>query len=217
MKRQTILTIIAAVAFLSAPAAILGEPSGPPNGLNVNVVNPIPLPVTGDINSTVSGVEVTNNATKPVPVKSAFVREPFTFYKEHQYTNSDRDFFDLFQVPEDRLAVIETVSAVIVIYGDEGDEIGELTRAELRILFSENNYMKLRYPISFPLIEQGTGKYAFNQVGKHYVGCQQIRVYVSAGDNVIFEYYLDEIRGSFSAIVTVTGYYLPLNSPSLSP
>ena len=61
MKRLTILGIIACVGLLFAPAAILG--AGPPGGLEVNVEN-IPLPVTGDLNATVTGdVNVVNEPT----------------------------------------------------------------------------------------------------------------------------------------------------------
>jgi len=55
MKRLTILGIIACLGLLFAPAAVLGGPSGPPNGLDVNVVNE-------------PGVTVLNNNTNPVPV-----------------------------------------------------------------------------------------------------------------------------------------------------
>ena len=41
---------------------------GPPDGLNVNVLN-TPLPVTGEVTATVSGeVNVINDPTTPVPV-----------------------------------------------------------------------------------------------------------------------------------------------------
>lgn len=79
MKRLTILGIIACVGLLFAPAAVIGDPAGPPGGLDVNVVNPVPLPVTGTIDATVTGevnanvvnepgVTVLNNDTNPVPV-----------------------------------------------------------------------------------------------------------------------------------------------------
>ncbi len=71
MKRLTILGIIACVGLLFAPAAVIG--AGPPGGVDVKVTN-TPLPVTGDLNATVTGsvnvqntpnVFVTNDA---VPV-----------------------------------------------------------------------------------------------------------------------------------------------------
>jgi hypothetical protein len=45
MKRLTILGIIACVGLLVAPAAVFAPP-GPPDGLDVNVASPLPLPVT---------------------------------------------------------------------------------------------------------------------------------------------------------------------------
>ena len=70
MKKLTILAIIACVALLFAPAAVIGNPPGPPGGLEVNVVNPVPLPVTGDVNATVTGdVNVGNTPEGPLYVR----------------------------------------------------------------------------------------------------------------------------------------------------
>lgn len=86
MKRLTILGIIACAGFLFAPTAVLGAPVGPPGGLDVKIVNPIPLPVTGEVdakvtgevNATVTGdvnvtntpnVNVVNDEAYPVPVR----------------------------------------------------------------------------------------------------------------------------------------------------
>ena len=67
MKRLTILCIIAFVGLIVVPATVIA--AGPPGGLDVNVVNPIPLPVTGDINATVTGdVNVIN--TDPIPIQN---------------------------------------------------------------------------------------------------------------------------------------------------
>jgi hypothetical protein len=77
MKRLAILGIIASLSLLFAPASVVGDPGGPPGGMDVNVVNTDPLPVTGDVNATVIGgvdvkntpnVTVTNNSENPVPV-----------------------------------------------------------------------------------------------------------------------------------------------------
>jgi hypothetical protein len=83
MKRLNILAVIACVGLLFAHAAVFG--AGPEGGINVNVIN-TPLPVTGDVNATVSGavtanvsgdvnvtndeleVFITNDGSNPVPV-----------------------------------------------------------------------------------------------------------------------------------------------------
>jgi len=77
--------------LLFAPAAVIGNPAGPPSGLDVNVVNEDPIPVTGDVNATVTGdVNVANTPdvnvvnTNPVPVtvqnegELVFIREGYT-------------------------------------------------------------------------------------------------------------------------------------------
>jgi len=50
MKRLVILGIIACVGLLAGSTALIGGPAGPPGGLKVKVVNPLPLPVTGTVN-----------------------------------------------------------------------------------------------------------------------------------------------------------------------
>jgi hypothetical protein len=67
MKRLTILGIVVCVGLLLAPAPVIGNPTGPPGGLDVTIVGPDPLPVEvqGDANVT-GNVNVTN--TDPIPV-----------------------------------------------------------------------------------------------------------------------------------------------------
>jgi hypothetical protein len=54
MKRLMFLGIITCVGLLLAPAAVADNPQGPPGGLGVEIVNPLPVPVTvkGDANIT---------------------------------------------------------------------------------------------------------------------------------------------------------------------
>ena len=67
MKKLTILGIVVFVGLLFAPAAVIGDPAGPPGGLDVTVLNEQPIPVTGDIGATVTGdVTVTNDSSNPV-------------------------------------------------------------------------------------------------------------------------------------------------------
>jgi len=85
VKKLAILGIIVCVGLLVGSAAVIGGPAGPPEGLDVNVVNQDPIPVTGDLNATVSGdvnatvtgevdvtntpdVTVVNTLENPVPV-----------------------------------------------------------------------------------------------------------------------------------------------------
>lgn len=69
--------IIVCLGLLVGSAVVIGGPTGPPEGLDVNVISPDPLPVTGEVDATVTGdvnvantvdVNVVNDATNPVPV-----------------------------------------------------------------------------------------------------------------------------------------------------
>ena len=57
---KPILIWIACALFLAAPTALLAAPPGPPEAVEVEVVN-TPLPVTGDIDAIVTGEVSVNN------------------------------------------------------------------------------------------------------------------------------------------------------------
>ena len=90
MKRLTVLCIVAFVGLILFPAAVFAGRKPKP----VEIVNPLPLPVTGDINATVTG-----DAMNPIPVTG--VSEPM----QHDLVSED------FIVPDDRLLIIKYVSA----------------------------------------------------------------------------------------------------------
>jgi hypothetical protein len=63
------LAIIARVELCVGSAAVIGGPAGPPGGLDTRIIAPIPVPVEGDVNATVTGdVNVANDGANPVPV-----------------------------------------------------------------------------------------------------------------------------------------------------
>jgi hypothetical protein len=96
MKRFAILGIIVLVGLVISPAAVIGGPAGPPGGLEVVVINPEPLPVTGTVNANVTGavdatltggvdvnntpdVNVVNTPGDPVPVTLPNVSSVYRF------------------------------------------------------------------------------------------------------------------------------------------
>jgi hypothetical protein len=128
MKRLMILGIITCVGLLLAPAAFAGDPKGPPGGLGVEIVNPLPVPVTGDVDATVSGdVSIVNQPTvdamqsgnwsvtvddsNPISVTgqiSTFqTREPY--YGRATSDSPIGQFSAFFQIPENKILVIEKV------------------------------------------------------------------------------------------------------------
>jgi hypothetical protein len=71
MKRLAILGVVVFLVLLFAPNGAIGGPTGPPEGLDVKIVNPLPLPVTGDVNAVQAGewkVNINNSSTDPVNV-----------------------------------------------------------------------------------------------------------------------------------------------------
>ena len=131
-------------ALLFSPAALIGDPAGPPDGLDVKVVN-IPLPVTGEIDATVTG-EVTVTNFPPVQEIVGEVDATVTNFPEVQEvtgivaveesTNAVfvdgkicpktiDDFVAIdFDIPEDMVLILEDVTFEVVrCLGDEGTSI----------------------------------------------------------------------------------------------
>ena len=73
-----VLSMLAIIGTIMNSHQAAAQPPGPPGGLAVNIVNPVPVPVTGSINSTVtgtvglaSGASVRVDNTVPTPSGSA--------------------------------------------------------------------------------------------------------------------------------------------------
>jgi hypothetical protein len=110
MKKLTILGIIPCIGLLFGPAAVFG--AGPKDGLNVNVVSPDPLPVTGEVTATFTeDVDVNVTNTTPIPVTHA--GEPL-HASLCTGEGPDPNFVchDVYTVPDEMRLVIEFVSAV---------------------------------------------------------------------------------------------------------
>lgn len=80
MNRLSTLVIVAVAGLLVTSSAVFAGPAGPPGGLDVNVVGPLPLQVEGDVNANVSGtvevsnspnVSIVNTQSDPVPIHNS--------------------------------------------------------------------------------------------------------------------------------------------------
>jgi hypothetical protein len=61
MKRLSSLAVVVPTAILLGPAAVITAPAAPPGGIDVNIVGPVPVPVTVDGQANVTGdVNVVN-------------------------------------------------------------------------------------------------------------------------------------------------------------
>lgn len=110
MKKLTILCIQAcAVLFLITASVNAGQPQGIQG--NVTIVNPLPVPVTGDVNATVSGdVNVVNDSNNPVPVKVVKAIEQMCSSKaEFLYVGCPAER-EVYTVPDGKFLIIGDAS-----------------------------------------------------------------------------------------------------------
>jgi hypothetical protein len=69
MRNLSILAVAMYGGMILAPTAVLGSPAGPPGGIDVNIASPVPVPVTVDGQTSITGdVNVIN--TPDVNVKN---------------------------------------------------------------------------------------------------------------------------------------------------
>jgi hypothetical protein len=228
MKRLRILGIIACVGLLFAPAAVIGDPAGPPGGLDVNVVNPLPLPVGGDVNvANTPDVNVVNQPTvkstqegtwdvncsgemiingdesSPIPVQSPYARKKYAINMSIPFpvdeTERESEISGtLWANYPDYYYVIEYVSA----------------RSEL-----DASSGALRYV----LIDAGDRAYFAPQEvapspdgDRTFIISQQTALIVRPGTTIDLKIYRTEPGGIDYVWVTLTGYLVPEDSPTLS-
>ena len=168
MKRLMILGIIACVALLVGSASVIGGPAGPPGGLDVNVVNPVPLPVTGDVNATVTGdVNVGNTPEDPLYVRDvdhparASVIEGCSFFIDN---GEETDVCRFVDVELGKRLVVEFISGVVWI------PTGRTALAET-LISSSSGFFSNHYLIQALQRTNVTGN-------DHYVVSQPFRIYI---------------------------------------
>jgi hypothetical protein len=123
VKRLMILGIVTCVGLLYSSTLVAKDPQGPPGGLGVEIVNPLPVPVKGNVNATVSGdVNVTNIPDVKVvnePVVKAKqdgewivnIDQPiYEVVQEVGTSVNSNVIFDIYDVPDGYRLVIEYVS-----------------------------------------------------------------------------------------------------------
>jgi len=116
MKKLTILGVVTCVLLMLVPVAVLSAPAGPPDGLDVKIVNPLPVPVTGevdanvtgDVNATVSGSVNVIKAIEPVAIQAgSFLNRGCPFSEE------------IYTVPDGKFLIIEDASAAMILYSGD--------------------------------------------------------------------------------------------------
>lgn len=155
MKRLTILGVVAFVGLIVVPATVIGDPAGPPGGLDVQIVNPLPLPVTGDVNivnphplpvtgnvnATVTGdvnATVTGevNVTNLPEVQEVTGQIEVTEYLEAVILDGrccpDSELHNVnlhFSIPEDKILILEDVT--VRVLRCNGNELTPITPNQL--------------------------------------------------------------------------------------
>jgi hypothetical protein len=162
MKRLTILGIIACVGLLFAPAVVFSNPAGPKEGLNVKIINPLPVPVTGD-------VEIINTDEDPVPVtiideescdRELLVRRGAVYDQIEGLSIIHRLY------RQGKVLVLETFSVRVAVR--EGINVYSVSLVDI------DNPIDLKLTLAIPLHDQGPGKdnmhhYAATVTGKTYL------------------------------------------------
>ena len=172
---------------------------GPPTA-NVNVVNVADVNVVGT-----PGVTVENDDFNPIPVEvmPAFPRMPFTF-RDVASQNSGTDITISFTVPSDKRLVIELATARV-----EPGPGGEIRFSSIQLT---TNGTRAAHFFSIPL----SCTNCFSG-GNTYQTAQPLRLYADPDTSVAIAVARTVGSGFYRVQGSVSGYLVPLDSPSLEP
>jgi len=193
MKRLSILGFIAFAGLLFAPAAVIGDPAGPPGGLEVTVVNPT-LSVNGQM-------EVTNDDTNPVPVEVVDNPTIIAVQKQIGMGCGQTLPLEIYTVPQNARLVIEYVSFRIL--SGPG-----LAVAEIAIETNVQNEVA-EHPINVPPVVTVTTS---TDTLAYCNGGQVTKIYADPGttvrgwNNVFFSSYC------WAGFLNISGHLIPYES-----
>ena len=194
-----VLSMLAIIGTIMNSHQAAAQPPGPPGGLAVNIVNPVPVPVTGSINSTVTGtvglasgasVRVDNTVTDPVRVRNVNdAIQPFQAQGSCTTSNSGACSATLFTVPTGKRAVIEYFSGSAIM------SAGQVLSAGLQTIPNGLHHL---VPTT-PPAPNGTFPIQWGQ---------QVRLYADGGSNVSGEAVSSGSGGSagFNSEFIISGY-----------
>jgi len=206
-KLKTNLVVAAAFAVLAIIGTIMNaqyataQQQGPPDGLAVRLVSPLPLPVTGNVVITgTPTVNFGNTAANPLFVRNPDEpgRNPYQERKSFTFTSTDSCggnncdvTFGL--VPAGKRLVVTDVSG----------ELGLQGGASLLRIFLGTSIPNMRVNIPTNL-ESVSGAIQFRQFN------QQVHLYVEASNAPEVTFELSTNPGNFFQSVALAGYYVNL-------
>jgi hypothetical protein len=131
MKKIMILSVLffALAILISSVDEVNGSPTGPPNGLDVTVINDAtsPVPVTGEVevNNSITGeVEINNTESNPVPV---VIDNGVEFVSARDGANNRicGDNIVLYTVPNDKILQITDASGQMFDASDDNLSVSD--------------------------------------------------------------------------------------------
>ena len=209
-KKRILIPSIFAILVGAIALFALTHGQGPPEGLDVTIVN-TPLPVTGTIVGT-SDVNVTNavqvDDSTPITVNTNLdipVRQPFHVPKEHtDVDGSIAGFPAMFNVPASKRAVIEYVSARLIL--PVGQNITQ-------IIFESRAPDGQGGEVFAQQFLHPTFKAAFSS-GTHqiFVSSQQTRFYANPGTVISIYFFRSSNAGTFDVEWAISGHLVDVDS-----
>jgi hypothetical protein len=207
----SVLAIIGSIMNSHQAAA-----QGPPGGMSVNIVNPLPMPVTGSVTSTVTGtvglasgttvglasgasVRVNNTVTDPVRVRN--VNDAIQPFQAQGACTSVAGASEcstiFFTVPAGKRAVIEYFSGSVTGLFSTGTVVGSF----LTTVLGHQGFNNFVPPISALVFPDGPGGF-----GSAFWG-QQVRLYADPGSIIQAGALVSNGASvTFNLLCTISGY-----------
>ena len=204
MKKLTILGIIAFVGLLLAPAAVIGDPAGPPGGLEVNIVGQ-PVSVEGNVTATIPEPLDVNVVNVPT-VQLSLAKQPYQEQFSDGYSGESSSWrAESAQVPPGNRLTVEFLSLYYVL--TESTEVNVckawvLNEPGCDVDLPDKVLYRYYIPVSFALRPDGTP-----EVPYEVFNSMQALMYIEAGGSLCVSCPVPEGNNVISSgIVTISGH-----------
>jgi hypothetical protein len=171
-----------------------------PGSAPVNVVSPLPLPVSGIVGiAPGSSLTIGNPASDPVLIRDVDnpVSQPFRHQFDHQLPDGASSITTaFFQVPAGKRLVLDDASVLVDLPGGQNGSIN------LRVI-DDGSETVARRALTLTFQRRGAG----SSIDRYEAG-EPVRIHVFAGERIGLSFGRSSFEGAAQLFVNVSGYFV---------
>ena len=205
MKKLAFFGIISFVGLLLASGSVIADPAGPPGGLDVNIINPLPVPVEGNVTATIPEPLDVNVVNVPT-VQPSVPKQPYQEQFADGYSGDSSSWrAETDQVPPGKRLTVEFLSIYYVL--TESTEVNVcrawvLSQPGCDVNLPDKLLYQYNLPVSFALRPDGSPSVPYEVFNS-----MPVLMYVEEGGSLCVSCSVPEGNNVISSgIVTISGH-----------